>query len=338
MNIMILFCLHIHIYVYSIIDLPNHQTSKCAIILSMKYESTSLSLDSGRTSHREETSLRYQLRDPDFKRFIKEQDLRIHACETVTGKAGDVCMDQIYFIGVNVLYCDHGSFKLTFSDHSPIEMVEGDVMIVFPNRFVSFKATAKKSSSTIYYTIISGGFAEEYVSSVGFYDFCKFSCSYPEGSMLSLQRILETKDVSTEGPRTEALCIFHSMLLSLIEQAKMRGDAYFFDAIKAINKNLFKGICRIKPVCDELGVCRAQLQRIFVRNGFNGASAFIKHLQLQYAIKLLGLSRLSISEIAFRCGFLSPTQFSAFIRKRTGKPPTQLRSNTTYSPVRVDLP
>jgi len=70
---------------------------------------------------------------------------------------------------------------------------------------------------------------------------------------------------------------------------------------------------------DSIG--RSQLHRLFAHAGLGSAGAYVKSLQFRFAMKLLRVSRLSIAEIAYRVGFASSTQFSAFIRQRSGKPP-----------------
>jgi len=95
--------------------------------------------------------------------------------------------------------------------------------------------------------------------------------------------------------------------------------------VQMINQNVAKGQVRIEPVCEALGISRSQLHRIFTRYGFTTVGAYTKNVQFRFAMKLLRVSRLSVSEIAYRCGFASSTNFAAFIRKRTGLAPIKHR-------------
>lgn len=275
-------------------------------------------------SVRKKIALRYQRRDAEFQKFVKAQDLRIHASETITIPAGPY-LDKVFLIGVNFFYCKEGAFKLTFSDHKPLTIRAGEVMTVYSGRFVTFTATDKKGPNTLNYTILCGSFAEEYVSSVGFYDFFHCSCAFPVASLNILQSLLETHDMTEPASKKEPMSLLYSMMLTVLEQAKLKGDAFFYDAIQLINQNVAKGQVRIEPVCEALSISRAQLHRIFVRYGFTSVGAYIKSVQYQFAMKLLRVSRLSVSEIAHRSGFASATNFTAFIRKRSGQAPIKHR-------------
>jgi len=276
-------------------------------------------------THREQVLLKHQLHDPDFRAVIENEELRIHSCETLVTDAGPV-YDDMYFIGVNVIFCQQGSWLLTADGHEPITLEPDQALVIGAEHFVSFKALDTTRKNILNYTILSGNFAEMYVATLGFYDFMQTPCRYPSATLMQIQRILETKDVSLPEPRTEVLCIFRSLLQSVMEQAKLAGDVFFYDAMGVINRNVIQGNVRIDPVCEELGIGRTQLHRLFAKAGFESPGAYIKKAQYHVAMRLLRLTRLPVSEIARRVGFSSPTQFSAFIRKRSGKSPIQHRN------------
>jgi len=286
----------------------------------MKKELTSSSAAPAKSRHREKIAIRYAKRDEAFHALVEGDNLRIHACTTLTAKAGPF-LDSIYFVGVNSICCKQGSYRLTFDDHDPITLSANECLTVFPGHIVAFEALDTSCPNILTYSVLAGSFAEEFVSSLGYYDFLKVRCPYPTATLQRIQSILENKDMTKTGPRKELVGIFESMMLTVLELAKLDGDAFFFDAIRVVNRNVSQGKCRIGEVCKELGIGRTQLHRLFAHAGLGSAGAYVKSLQFRFAMKLLRVSRLSIAEIAYRVGFASSTQFSAFIRQRSGKPP-----------------
>jgi len=275
-------------------------------------------------SRREKIARRYAKRDEAFQALVESDNLRIHACTTLTAEAGPY-LDSIYFVGVNTIFCKQGSFRLTFTDHDPVTLSANECLTVFPGHIVEFVALDTSGPNTLTYNVLVGSFAEEFVASLGYYDFLKVRCPYPTATLGRIQNILENKDMTKSGPRKELVGVSESMMLTVLELAKIDSGAFFFDAIRVINRNVSQGKCRLEPVCEELGIARTQLHRLFEHAGLGSAGAYVKSLQLRFALKLLRVSRLSVAEIAYRVGFASSTQFSAFIRQRSGKPPIDHR-------------
>jgi AraC-like DNA-binding protein len=78
---------------------------------------------------------------------------------------------------------------------------------------------------------------------------------------------------------------------------------------------------------------RTQLYRIFAKQG-EGVSAAIWAVRLARARDMLTATthrRLSIEEIAFRCGFLDPSNFARMFKRRYGVTPRHMREADTIS-------
>ncbi len=67
------------------------------------------------------------------------------------------------------------------------------------------------------------------------------------------------------------------------------------------------------------------LSRLFRQQGNESFNAYLIRKRIEHATHLLKNSNLPIAEIGMRCGYPSPSAFSAIIRKITGKAPSALR-------------
>ena len=65
--------------------------------------------------------------------------------------------------------------------------------------------------------------------------------------------------------------------------------------------------------------------RLFKRTTGKSYKAYIKDLKLEYSISLLHSTKLSVTEIAIRCGYATPSHFNREFKARYGMPPTQFR-------------
>ena len=74
-----------------------------------------------------------------------------------------------------------------------------------------------------------------------------------------------------------------------------------------------------------LGVSTRQLDRILLDQFGMNFREKLNQTKLNYAIELLSNRTLSIEQVACILGYSSPTAFGAFIKRETGKTPSQLR-------------
>jgi AraC family transcriptional regulator, glycine betaine-responsive activator len=81
----------------------------------------------------------------------------------------------------------------------------------------------------------------------------------------------------------------------------------------------------IDVLATRLGLSARRLERLFDRAFDMPPKRYYDLIRLHRARKLLVETDLSITEVALRCGYLSPTQFSARFRKAFGLSPRRQR-------------
>jgi transcriptional regulator GlxA family with amidase domain len=84
-----------------------------------------------------------------------------------------------------------------------------------------------------------------------------------------------------------------------------------------------------EQIAGRVGLSSRQLERLFRKNLSNGMMAHYRTLRLDNAHKLLRQAPLSITEIAYACGFSSGGQFAGLFRKRFGCRPREIRRALT---------
>ncbi|MBV8400461.1 MAG: helix-turn-helix domain-containing protein [Acetobacteraceae bacterium] len=102
-------------------------------------------------------------------------------------------------------------------------------------------------------------------------------------------------------------------------------------------------ICRLfatrdlspEQIAGRLGCSRAQLYRVFARNGLTVAG-YLREVRLQRSRTALAAAgpRDSVGDIAFRCGFENPIHFARLFRQRFGVTPGAFKSGDR--PANVD--
>jgi len=233
--------------------------------------------------------------------------------DLATGKKRLV--DAIYFDGLGVLRCYEGRFLFSFKDRPDILLEPGDVLVTYPRHTVTIDALEKKNR--LVYGIFVGDDVEEYFDSFGFYD-CARGCTEAHyESVMELKRQLVTGDYRS--------CLA-DILRTQSEEMRKSGKVLLFDAIRHVHANLKHGKAQVKFVCEALGISRMHLNRIFSEAGLGTPSEFIRGKQLHIARDLLEHSQRPLYEVAAVAGFLSPAHFATFVRRMTGKTPTQIRN------------
>ena len=81
----------------------------------------------------------------------------------------------------------------------------------------------------------------------------------------------------------------------------------------------------LKEVGRHLGFSRSHFCRFFSRSSGEGFSRYLMKMRTEEAKRLLETTRLSVAEMAERCGFTSPKYFSSVFRRMEGVTPSQYR-------------
>jgi len=102
------------------------------------------------------------------------------------------------------------------------------------------------------------------------------------------------------------------------------GDNIFIRrAIKIVEDNLTDTGFSNDKFIREMGMSRAQVYRKLKDITNQSISEFIRSVRLKKAVNYLHNSELSVSEIAYKVGFKTPSQFSKYFSETFGKPPKQ---------------
>jgi len=101
-------------------------------------------------------------------------------------------------------------------------------------------------------------------------------------------------------------------------------DKQFLDKLQSIlDERLTESDFNAQTFCKQLGMSRMQLHRKLVALTGLSTTAFIKSQRLKYACTLFQKSDYNVSEIAYACGFNSPSYFSKSFKEAYGKTPLE---------------
>ncbi|MBI9017732.1 MAG: helix-turn-helix transcriptional regulator [Phycisphaerae bacterium] len=85
--------------------------------------------------------------------------------------------------------------------------------------------------------------------------------------------------------------------------------------------------CNVNKLAGQLKTHRSQLSRLFRKAAGMSPSEYLQRLRLRKALSLLHHSDMSISEIAFACGYSDPAYFSRRITQEMGRCPNEFRKS-----------
>ena len=81
----------------------------------------------------------------------------------------------------------------------------------------------------------------------------------------------------------------------------------------------------VDQVCDQVGISRSKLDRLFTENLGRSVAGEITRVRLQLSQNFLLNSTMTMAQIAQRCGFSSATYFCRFFKRETGRTPEACR-------------
>lgn len=96
-------------------------------------------------------------------------------------------------------------------------------------------------------------------------------------------------------------------------------------AASLIRAGCFDSGSRIEEIAAMVGVSRSQLYRLFKKEFEISPKRYLDDLRVARAEQLLEEGIMSISEVAYACGFNDPLYFSAEFKKRKGAAPREFR-------------
>jgi len=234
-----------------------------------------------------------------------------------------VLTEKTYFDGGDVLVCAKGRFQFEFDDGTDIVLNQNEILILYPGSYVTIRCTAPHSQ--LNYVILSGGIlVADYFNSFAFYDRLRFTTDIQYGTFAEIMRLAAEP---TEKSAQVALETLSYALRTFQHDLRRNGAGLLFDAVKAIHESLAKGIVRSDSVFSGLNTSRSHLHAMFVRGCGISPGEFIRREQLRVARWLLTNTNDPLKQIAARIGIDSPVYFTTFIRRMTGRTPSELRNN-----------
>jgi LacI family transcriptional regulator len=87
---------------------------------------------------------------------------------------------------------------------------------------------------------------------------------------------------------------------------------------------------QMPEMCRRLGISERSLQRRFQKAFGHSPVTELNRIRVNHAKELLVRTRLSVSQIADRCGYAETSQLSRAIRQHTGISPMQFRTHALY--------
>lgn len=256
----------------------------------------------------------------DFStRSYLEEELTLRQVAQQTSSKAETVVRSLYFEGGNVLACRAGKFAFVFRDGESVELLPGEVLVVYPGNVVTIRSL--KAGSELNYAVVTGTKVFDFFDDFGFYDKLHFKADIQDETFQSILR------ESENGMRKEeALARVVDVLKTFQQTLRQQYGTVVNDAVRVIHANLAKGVVGIESVCDVLNVCRSHLHKLFVCNGMGSPAAFIRREQLAVACRLLRTTSLPIVDIGKSVGITSSVYFSSFIRRLTGRTPSEIRS------------
>jgi len=232
-----------------------------------------------------------------------------------------VLTKETYFEGGDVLACHAGCFRFSFKGEDRIiDLHPEEILVIYPGNTVTIEAIER--SNNLKYAIFGGARVADFFDSFGFYDLLRFKGNTQEALFDVAMKVSATNVSQSFAYIADALGTFSKTLST-------RKDARLHRTLHVIHRAVQGGTPRIKTICDELGVSRATLNRLFDEAELGTPSDYLHSVQFRRARQLLQTTALPISEIADKMGFSSSVYFTEFIRKYAKMTPSELRRSAS---------
>jgi len=110
------------------------------------------------------------------------------------------------------------------------------------------------------------------------------------------------------------------------------GDQFLKKIHQNIEDNFDGENFTVKELADNVGISRSMLHRKLIKLTGKSASDLIKETRLKRAKALLENDVATVSEIAYKVGFSSPSYFNKVFKKRYGVSPGDVRKGSADLP------
>ena len=160
------------------------------------------------------------------------------------------------------------------------------------------------------------------------YTDCLFPLTVPEAKALSPLLDMLFDSTLPEGERAALLALLLSRLARLVPEERRVGFAKLHDYIPQVLQYLYRHADEplyAEEIAARFHVSRAKLNRDFGASVGQSLHQAIIDLRITNAKRLLAENRLSLREIALRCGFSSELYFHTAFKRVTGVAPSVWR-------------
>lgn len=132
----------------------------------------------------------------------------------------------------------------------------------------------------------------------------------------SLGKIYELAEDAVAGrdSRYGVLSVFYGVLNSIMKPVCLGSDG----AKAMIDNGFTLPEFSVGALCERCGISHAQLCRDFMRKWGTSPKKYLESLRLNYGCELLENTALSITEIAYSCGYGDSAHFMKTFKKNTG--------------------
>lgn len=96
-------------------------------------------------------------------------------------------------------------------------------------------------------------------------------------------------------------------------------------AVAVVEANMSNSALDIDTLCAEMGMSRSNLYRKFADITGQKPTEFVRAIRLRRAAEMIKAGDCTISEIAYTCGFSSPSYFNRRFKEMFGVSPTEFR-------------
>lgn len=161
-----------------------------------------------------------------------------------------------------------------------------------------------------------------------------FRSKAPQYFERKFQELYATWSKKQTGYVYECKSILYRILLQMereLAENEISGvQDRLLEIVDYIHDNFTNNSLSVESLAHMCGMSDTYLRRLFVMNFKTTPLKYINQLKLNYAIELLLSGYYTISQVSEKCGFENVQYFSRFIKKETGKTPSQFKSTDVH--------
>lgn len=160
----------------------------------------------------------------------------------------------------------------------------------------------------------------------------EIKCFRPENTQYFERKFTELLDIWSKkqaGYNYECKSVLYKILAKIeyeIAELKLSGaNDKISEAVEYIHEHFTDSTLTVEALAHMCGMSDTCFRKYFVSLFSVTPVRYINNLKLNYAKELIRSGYCTVNEISERCGFSTVNYFSAFIKKETGKCPSQLK-------------